>query len=287
MVTLNQAVAVAMVHGAEAGLAAARPAGRRPAAGRAPSSRCGTRAPARDGRQRCRGTSGVPRRGAPDDEPARAPLPRRAGRAAWREPAPGVVITSCRRRVAPESRVARSIGRLVTLRGSAVRSELVRVTPADQLRSEARTAAARWRLGRRVLEPPGHRRAGTGGRRSRTARRRGVVVGAAGRIAHLAAAHVRGVRRSRRRASRGLQRVVPLVRLSLQGGRCDCLGLADPCRPSRRGSRRLLRERVRHARAAQRAHAAKATFVPRSCSRRKRSRSGARSETPTSSRWQR
>ena len=80
VITLNRAVATAMVDGPVAGLAVARWG--RGSPGRALSRRRGPRAPARDGRRTRRRDRVVSTRRRSDDEPAGAALPRHAGRTA-------------------------------------------------------------------------------------------------------------------------------------------------------------------------------------------------------------
>ena len=75
MVTLNRAVAVAMVQGPRAGLELLQHARRRRHRG-APPPRRSPRTPARDGRRPRGRPIELPDRGAPDDEPPRAALPR-------------------------------------------------------------------------------------------------------------------------------------------------------------------------------------------------------------------
>ena len=83
MVTLNHAVAVAMVARPARRARAARHARRRRPHGRPPPPRRGPRPPARDGRRPRRRPRRLPRRGAAHDQPPRAALsrgPRRAAR---------------------------------------------------------------------------------------------------------------------------------------------------------------------------------------------------------------
>ena len=83
MVTLNHAVAAAMVDGPEAGLAMLDDARSRRADGEAPSTRGGPRPPARDGRRRRRRAGRVSTGRAADDEPPGAALPGGRGLLAW------------------------------------------------------------------------------------------------------------------------------------------------------------------------------------------------------------
>ena len=79
MVTLNHAVAAAMVDGPAAGLDILQPLEARRADGQAPSTGGGARPPPRDGRRDGAGAGGISPGGPADDQPSGTALPGRSG----------------------------------------------------------------------------------------------------------------------------------------------------------------------------------------------------------------